>query len=202
MGVLSGLKSRFSGFRLDRRLLWQAILAAPVSIVLHEMGHAFFAYCAGYSGLYITFHSWGGQSPIGVSSIDRAWICAGGPIASFIIVVVCVFFTYYRPGFGFSWVLGFLAPVQFMGALFYVLGAFLGAGVSTAFNSARVAYQLGLSVFVASVRGSFVLVGSWLFFIRSLGVDSRRGKVLSILVGGFIGFLLWLTLFGPLVLPD
>ena len=184
------------------RWLRLALLAAPLSIILHEGGHALTAMSVGFSGVYITFHSWGGRAPLNIEPWGRAMVCAGGPIASFLIVVVCYLMVRLRHNWDFPRALGMMAPVQFTGALIYVLGSVLGINAPTVFDSARVAYHLGTSIFITSIPGSVVLLTAWVFFIRSMDADNRVVTVLSVILGGVIGFILWLTLLGPLVLPE
>jgi hypothetical protein len=68
-------------YKLNTKLLGYTILAAPIIVILHEMGHTLAALIVGYSNLYITFRSWGGVAPSSITNLDRAWICFGGPIA-------------------------------------------------------------------------------------------------------------------------
>ncbi len=179
-----------------------AVFAAPLSIVLHEMGHAFAAYLVGYTDLYIAYHTWGGNAPTSITSLDRAWMSAGGPIASFLIIVVCLIALRYKLYPDFSRALGLLASIQFMGALIYVVSSILGASASTVFDSARVAGHLGVSIFITSIPGSLIITATWIFIVRSFDKMNRFRAFLSIIIGGSFGFLLWLTLFGPILLPD
>lgn len=189
--------------RVRRYFKWAffAAIAGPISIVLHEIGHMSTALFLGYSNLFITYHSWGGKAPMGITSVERAWINAGGPIASFLIVMACICALCYRRELIFPKVLGFLAPVQFMGCLLFVTSSLLGLSGSKVYDAARAADNLGIPVFLASLPGTIVLVASWAFFIHSIEKNHRVKEILSIVIGGILGFILWLTVIGPIILP-
>ena len=188
--------------RLDAQIIWHIVLAAPLSIVLHEIGHAFTAFLVGYSRLYITYHSWGGTPPAVVTSLDRAWMCAGGPIASFLIVAVSYLFLRKMVYPNFSRILGLMASIQFTGALTYVLSSIIGVNASTVYDSARVAGHLNTSIFLTSTPGSIVIVSTWILFVGSIEKDYRGKYVWNVLIGALLGFLIWLTITGPILLPD
>ena len=204
--MIAKLGDRLTGFihkvRLDPKIMKYSIFAAPLSIVLHEMGHAFAAYLVGYTDLYIAYHTWGGNAPTNITSLDRAWMSAGGPIASFFITIICYIALRYKRYPDFSRVLGLLASIQFMGALIYVVSSISGASASTVYDSARVADHLGVSIFIGSIPGSLIITSTWIFFIRSFDKMNRLRALLSIIIGGSFGFLLWLTIIGPILLPD
>ena len=187
-------------FKLNTKLLGYTILAAPISVVLHEMGHALAAFLIGYSNLYITFRSWGGVAPSGITGLDRAWTSFGGPIASFLIILFSYGLIRTRyPDFFRS--LGLMASIQFVGAFLYVIGSILGIEPSSVFDSARAANYLGESIFLFSIPGSLILVSTWVLFIKSIDNMSWKRDVLSMIIGGFFGFVIWFILVGPLILP-
>lgn len=187
---------------VEKKIIFLAFLAAPLSIILHEIGHALAALSIGYNHLYITYHSWGGNPPLSVSAIDRAWISAGGPIVSFLIALVCYFLIRLRFDSDLLQVLGMLAPIQFSGALLFVIGSILGISASTVYDTARVANYLGTNIFLTSIPGSLILPITWYFFIHLIEKKKRQSVVLSLIIGGVAGFSFWLLLFGPILLPD
>jgi len=188
-------------YRINVKILLSSILAAPLSVVLHELGHAVTAISVGYSNVYITYHSWGGKMPIDILSVERALISSGGPIFSFLIAVVCVLIVLVNSNLIFPKALGILASVQFTGALIYVIGSIFGLNVSTVFDSARVAQYLNTSIFITSLPGSLVFIFVWIFFTKSLNKENRLADLSSIIVGGIIGFFIWFFVIGPIILP-
>lgn len=187
-------------FKLNTKLLGYSILAAPISVILHEMGHALAAFLIGYSNLYITFRSWGGVAPSGITSLDRAWTSFGGPIASFVIILVSyrLIRTRYQDFFR---SLGLMASIQFVGAFLFVIGSILGIRPSSVYDSARAANYLGESIFLFSIPGSLIIVSTWVLFIKSIDNMSRKRDVITMIIGGFFGFVIWFIFVGPLILP-
>jgi hypothetical protein len=94
-----------------------------------------------------------------------------------------------------------MASIQFVGAFLYVIGSILGIETSSVYDSARVAYYLGESAFLFSIPGSLILVSTWVIFIKSVDNMSWKRDVLSVIIGAFIGFVIWFILVGPLILP-
>jgi hypothetical protein len=164
------------------------------------MGHALAALLIGYSNLYITFRSWGGVAPSSITSLDRAWTSFGGPIASFLIILVSyrLIRTRYADFFR---TLGLMASIQFVGAFLYVIGSILGIEPSSVFDSARAANYLDESIFLFSIPGSLILVSTWFLFIKSIDNASQKRDVFTMIIGAFFGFLIWFNFVGPLILP-
>jgi uncharacterized membrane protein len=189
-------------FKAQHKTIIYAILAAPLSIILHEVGHALAEISVGYAEVFITYHSWGGKQPIGITSVDRAWINTGEPAASFLIIIACILLIRFKGKTVFPRVLGMLAPVQFMGTLLFILSSIIGLNGSKVYDAARAAHNLGISVFTASIPGSIVLIVSWIFFIRSFDENVRIRETLRVIGGGILGFLLWFTFIGQIIFPD
>jgi hypothetical protein len=95
-----------------------------------------------------------------------------------------------------------MASIQFTGALVYVLNSIIGVNASTVYDSARVAYHLNASIFLTSVPGSVVIVSTWILFVSSIEREHRRKYVWNIVIGAFLGFLIWLAMIGPILLPN
>jgi len=186
----------------NKKLGLFAFLAAPLSIVLHEIGHALAALSVGYNHLQITYHSWRGSPPLNVSDVGRAWISSGGPVVSLLLALVCYFLIRLWYESDFILALGMIAPVQFTGALLYVVGSLLGVEASTVYDSARVASYLGTNLFLTSIPGALFLPSIWYFYIQLIDKNNRVNTVSSIVVGGALGFIFWLSLIGPVIFPD
>jgi hypothetical protein len=108
----------------------------------------------------------------------------------------------YRRFPDFSRILGLMASIQFMGALSFTLCSLLGISASTVYDSARAASHLGVSVFIASIPGSATIITTWTLFIGSIEAEKRIRAFWSIIIGALFGFLIWLTVIGPIILPD
>jgi len=176
-------------------------LAGPLSIVLHEVGHALMALALGYSNVRITFHSVDRIAPVDIQPWERALTSEAGPLASLIIILLCCVIILIRRQSILAKALGLVASAQFVGGLIYVAGAAFGADPPTDFDGARFAQYLNISIFFPALVESLLLIGSWIFFIRLIDSSERKPAVLGVVSGGALGIFIWLTLLGPLLLP-
>jgi len=178
-----------------------AALAGPLSIVLHEVGHALMALVLGYSDVRITFHSVDRIAPVDIQPWERALTSEAGPIASLIIILLCCVIIRIRRHSIPAKALGLVASAQFVGGLIYIAGAVFGAAPYTDFDGARFAQYLNISIFFPALVESLLLIGSWIFFVRLIDSSERKLAVLGVVSGGALGIVIWLTLLGPLLLP-
>jgi len=178
-----------------------AALAGPLSIVLHEVGHALMALVLGYSDVRITFHSVDRIAPVDIQPWERALTSEAGPIASLIIILLCYVIILIRRHSIPAKALGLVASAQFVGGLIYIAGAVFGAAPYTDFDGARFAQYLNISIFFPALVESLLLIGSWIFFVRLIDSSERKLAVLGVVSGGALGIVIWLTLLGPLLLP-
>jgi len=193
----------FKGSNVRLCLKWSffAALAGPVSIVLHEVGHALMALILDYSNVRITYHHVDRIAPENIQPWERALTSEAGPIASLVIILLCFAIVLIRKHSVFAKALGMIAAIQYMGGLIYFIGAVFGAAPPTDFDSARFAQYLNISIFFPSLVEVLILVGTWILFIKLINRVERIQAVIGIIIGGTFGILIWLTLLGPLLLP-
>jgi len=178
-----------------------ATLAGPLSIILHEVGHALMALALGYSNVRISFHSVDRIAPVDIQPWERALTSEAGPLASLIIILLCCVIILIRRHSIFAKALGLVASAQFIGGLIYIAGTVFGADPPTNFDGARFAQYLNISIFFPALVEALLLIGSLIFFIRLIDSSERKPAVLGIVSGGALGIVIWLTLLGPLLLP-
>jgi len=178
-----------------------AALAGPLSIVLHEIGHAIMALAVGYSNIRIRYHSVDRIAPVDIQPWERALTCEAGPIASLVIVLLCCLIIQKRRHSKFAKALGMVAAIQFTGGLIYVVSLVFGAVPPTNFDGARFAQYLNISIFFPAFIESLLLIGSWMFIIGFINSSERKMAVLGVISGGALGIVIWLTILGPFLLP-
>lgn len=178
-----------------------AALAGPLSIILHEVGHALMALALGYSNVRITFHSVDRIAPVDIQPWERALTSEAGPLASLIIILLCCVIILIRRKSILVKALGLVASAQFVGGLIYIAGTVFGADPPTNFDGARFAQYLNISIFFPALVEALLLIGSLIFFIRLIDSSERKPAVLGVVSGGALGIVIWLTLLGPLLLP-
>ncbi|UCC16979.1 MAG: hypothetical protein JSU58_00030, partial [Dehalococcoidales bacterium] len=187
--------------RLCLKWAFFAALAGPLSIFLHEVGHALMAVALGYTNVRITYHSVDRIAPENIQSWEKALTSEAGPIASLVIILLCFAIVLIRKHSIFAKALAMITAVQFVGGLIYFVGAMFGAGPPTDFDGARFAQYLDISIFFPSFFEALILVGTWLVFIRLISRTERVQAVIGTITGGVSGIIVWLTLLGPALLP-
>jgi len=178
-----------------------AALAGPLSIVLHEIGHAIMALAVGYSNIRIRYHSVDRIAPVDIQPWERALTSEAGPIASLVIVLLCCLIIQNRRHSIFAKAMGMVAAVQFTGGLIYVVSAVFGAVPPTNFDGARFAQYLNIPIFFPALVESLLLICSWIYIIGFINSSERKMAVLGVISGGALGIVIWLTILGPFLLP-
>jgi len=189
--------------RVRRYFKWAffATIAGPLSIVLHEIGHAMMALAVGYSMIRIRFHSVDRIAPADIQPWERALTSEAGSIASLVIVLLCCLIIQNRRHSIFAKAMGMVAAVQFTGGLIYVVSAVFGAVPPTNFDGARFAQYLNIPIFFPALVESLLLICSWIYIIGFINSSERKMAVLGVISGGALGIVIWLTLLGPFLLP-
>ena len=176
--------------------------AGPLSIVLHEGGHALSAFILGYTNIIITFHSVYRIPPVDIQPWEMAITSEAGPIASLIIIVCSYTTLLLRKQSIFLRTLAITATMQFTGGLVYIVGMLFGITSLTEFDGARFAQYLNMAIYIPAIIEVFIFVGSWLYFIKGIKINERKTAISGTIFGGIIGIIIWLTLLGPVLLPD
>ena len=177
-------------------------VAGPISIVLHEVGHALSALILGYTDINITYHSVARIPPLDIQQWEMAITSEAGPIASLIIIVCCYTALLLRKQSIFLRTLAITATIQFTGGLVYIAGMIFGITSLTEFDGARFAQYLNMPIFIPAIIELLIFVGSWVYFIKSIKINERKIAISGTIFGGMIGIVIWFTLLGPVLLPE
>ena len=194
-------------------------VAAPLAIVVHELGH-FGAYVAfGFSDPVLRFSSasWAGSREFATlfragdmaaaAALAAPWkvavASAAGPLMSYLTAIVCVLAVRrFGPGpLSFLLGLGLSAPGHGVGPLL-VLGINLfGGGFTGSQDEAWVASIAGIPSSLAVLPGvACLLLAPW--FLVTAIPRGRRVRVVVPVAGGIaLGLCIWILWLGPLLLP-
>lgn len=195
------------------------VVAAPLSIVLHELGH-FGAYAAfGFpdpvlryasaswadSGEWATLFRAGDMAA--AAALAEPWKvavgAAAGPVVSYLTAIVCVF-AVRRTGPGpLSLVLrlGLSAPGQGLGALMVLAINLFGGGFIGNQDEAWVASIAGISSSLTALPGVVCVVLAPWFLVTAIPRGLRVRVVVPVAGGMALGLFGWLGWLGPLLLP-
>ncbi len=194
-------------------------VAAPLSIVLHELGH-FAAYAAfGFPDPVLRYASvsWAGSGEwttlfragdmAAAAALAEPWKvavgAAAGPVVSYLTAIVCVL-AVRRSGPGpLSLVLGLglSAPGQGLGALMVLVINLFGGGFIGSQDEAWVASIAGISSSLTALPGVACLVLAPWFLVTAIPRGRRLRVVVPVAGGMVLGLFGWLGWLGPLLLP-
>lgn len=207
-----------------RRGKWLAglaggMIAAPIGIVLHELGHFTVNVACGFPDTVLRYASvsWTGSGEFrrlwregdveAAAAIAEPWqvavSAAAGPLISYLTAIAFVLWVRrYGPG-PLSLVLGsgFVAPLQGLAAIPVIAIDLFGGGFTGNQDEANFAAITGIPASLAVLPGlACLLLGYW-FLVTAFPRGQRLRVVVPPLVGVALGIALWGSVLGPLVLP-
>lgn len=203
--------------RWHRWLLWAgfAALAAPLGIVLHELGH-YLTYRA-FDFPNVTLHS----SSVSIGNGEIFWqfiraadfaaaanvyplrqvalAAAMGPLVSAVLTVMCCLIASRKPH-PFVVSLGLFSPLQFIAGLIYLPVSFFRKLEQANFDELNVARLTGIPVEIFILLGAFLLIGGVFWLLRCIPKGNRLFAVSAIIVGVAVGLGVHFRLFAPALL--
>jgi len=194
-------------------------IAAPIGILLHELGHFAVNVACGFPDNVLRYASvsWTGSSEFrrlwragdveAAAAIAEPWqvalSAAAGPIVSYVTAIVFVLWVRrYGPG-PLSLVLGsgFVAPLQGIAAIPVIAIDLFGGGFRGNQDEANFAAITGIPASLAVLPGLICLVLGYWFLVTAFPRGRRLRAVMPPLLGVALGIALWGSVLGPLVLP-
>lgn len=195
------------GWRSGMRWAAAAALAAPVTVLLHEIGHFLAGLAMGFPDLVLHY---GSVSDTAAESGMPQWQLgiqsAAGPIVTILLALVCCVYVARRGPDRWAIATGIVAPIRFLIGVVYIGYALLvwwrgGRMEGSNFDEHNVAVASGLPLMLILAMEIVFLLSVWVYLFRAIrGVDWRVALA-SIGVGAVAGLLMWITVLGPLVLP-
>lgn len=185
--------------------LWFAsgMIAAPLTILTHELGHFLAGLAFNHPGLAIHYGSvTSDAAKAGYPSWQLAIGAAAGPLVTCATVVLCCYLVArYRPH-PLVVAVGLFAPLKFSVGLVFIYYWLSGARNSSPnFDEFNVAKQAGITPFIPILIGVAVLIGGWFWLIRSIPRGNRIVALATSIVGAAIGLALYGGIIGPRLLP-
>lgn len=180
-----------------------AAVAAPLTIVLHELGHLLAAHAFGFPEVALHYGSVSdGAKEAGFPLWQQGVKSAAGPLVSLGIVLACCYGAVRvgpRP-----WA---VAPAFAAGVRSILIGvAYLVArvrqpGARGNFDEMNAARSLGLAPEFVVAANVLLLLAAWSFLVRRIPRDRRAGAIAGTVVGTFAGLALYIAWLGPWMLP-
>jgi len=191
--------------RLQRAFVWfgAAALAAPLTIVLHELGHFLTGAAFGFPDLVLRYGSVGSTAAErGFPLWQQGLQAAAGPLVTILIVLLCCLYVARRGPQEMVVATGMVAPVRFLIGVVYLGYAGLvwlrnGRMEGTNFDEYNVARASGIPLEVLLGFEVLFMLGAWWFLAGKIHRRERGLALLSVGGGMVIGLLLWVNVLGP-----
>ena len=206
-----------STWRLAATWLGAAVIAVPLGVLLHELGH-FLAYWAfGFQGVALHYASsthtvertlwqlvYRGDMAAAASLLPLWKVglaTTAGIVATYLVTIGCCVFAARKSPQPLVVALGMFAPVRFLSGIPTIVAALSGKAVRASTDEAHLAALTGIPLLLLNVAGLSVLVLAWIWMIRRVPKDHRWVSLVSLISGLALGVFLYFWLLGPRLLP-
>ena len=206
-----------STWRLAATWIGAAVIAVPLAVLLHELGH-FLTYLAfGFQGValhfsssthtvermfwYLVFHG----DRAGAAALLPLWKAGLGTVAgilmTYLVTIGCCVFAARKSPHPLVIALGIFSPVRFLSGLQIIPVVFSGKPVMASTDEAHLAALTGIPVLVLIFAGLLVLVLAWIWLLRRIPKDHWWISLASLVFGLVLGIFVYFSLVGPRLLP-
>ena len=206
-----------STWRLAATWIGAAVVAVPLGVLLHELGH-FLAYRAfGFQGVALHYSSsthavektfW---QLVYSGNVERAasmlplWrvglATTAGIVFTLLVTFACLAYATWKSPHPLAIALGLFAPVRFLSGLPTIVAALSGKAVRATTDEAHLAALSGIPLVLLNVLGLGVLVFAWIWLLRRVPKDHRSVSLVSLISGLALGIFLYFWVLGPRLLP-
>jgi hypothetical protein len=206
-----------STWQLAATWIGASVIAVPLGVLLHELGH-FLAYWAfGFQGVALhyssathsverTFWQLVYRGNVGAAaSLLPLWkvglATAAGILVTCVVTLVCCVVAARKSPHPLVIALGIFAPVRFLSGLPTISVVLAGKPVRSGSDEAHLAALTGIPVLVLIFAGLLGLVMAWIWLVRRIPKDHRWTSLGSMVFGLALGIFLYFWLLGPRLLP-
>jgi hypothetical protein len=206
-----------STWRLAATWIGASVIAVPLGVLLHELGH-FVAYWAfGFQGVALHYSSathsvertfwqlvYRGNAGAAASLLP-AWkvglATAAGILVTCVVTFVCCAFAARKSPHPLVVALGIFAPVRFLSGLPTIPVVLAGKPVRAGTDEAHLAALTGIPLLLLIFAGLLVLVLAWVWLVRRIPKEHRWTSIASLVSGLALGIFVYFSLIGPRLLP-
>ena len=203
--------------RLAATWIGAAVIAVPLGVLLHELGH-FLAYrIFGFQG--VTLHYASSTHTVektfwqlayrgnfeAAASLLPLWkvgvATTTGILLTYLVTIGCCVFAARKGPHPLAIALGLFAPVRFLSGIPAIVAALSGKSVLPQTDEAHLAVLSGIPLLLLNFAGLLVLVLAWIWLLRRIPKDHRWVSLGSLACGLALGIYLYFFLLGPRLLP-
>lgn len=206
-----------STWRVAATWIGASVIAVPLAVLLHELGHLLAYLAFGFQGVALHYSSstysverlfWQQiyrGNLAAAAALTPLWkvavATAAGLLVTYIVTFVCCLFAARKSPHPFVVALGIFAPVRFLSGIPAIPGSLSGQPVRAGTDEAHLALLTGIPVFLLIVVGLLFLALAWISLIRSIPKDQRWVSFGSLVSGLVLGVFLYFWCIGGLLLP-
>jgi hypothetical protein len=206
-----------STWRLAATWIGAAVVAVPLGVLLHELGHFLAYWVFGFQGVALhyssathaaerTFWQLVYTGKVGVAaSLLPLWkvglATTAGIVFTYLVTIACCIFAARKSPHPLVIALGVFAPVRFLSGLPTVVAILAGKRAGTGTDEAHLAALTGIPLLLLNFAGLLVLVFAWIWLVRRIPKDHRWVSYGSLIAGLALGIFLYFGVIGPRLLP-
>jgi hypothetical protein len=206
-----------STWRLAATWMGAAVIAVPLAVLLHELGH-FLAYWAfGFQGVALHYASathsvektfwqliYTGKVEAAAALLPLWKVGLGttsGILFTYVLTIACCIFAARKSPHPLVIALGIFAPVRFLSGIPTIVAVLSGRTVRAHTDEAHLAALTGIPLLLLNFAGLLVMVLAWVWLVRRIPTEHRWVSRGSLIVGLALGIYLYFFLLGPRLLP-
>ena len=206
-----------STWRIAATWIGAAVVAVPLGVLLHELGHFLAYWIFGFQGVALHYASathsvertfW---QLVYSGRVERAasllplWkvglATTAGLVFTYVVTIACCIFAAKKSPHPLVIALGVFAPVRFLSGLPTIMAILAGKPVGTGTDEAHLAALTGIPLLLLNVTGLLVLVLAWIWMLRKIPKDHRWISLASLVSGLALGIFVYFFVLGPRLLP-
>jgi len=206
-----------STWQLALAWIGASIVAVPLAVLLHELGHVVFYLVFGFPDVVLHYSSatyatertfWQlisrGNFAAAASTIPlwKAGIAtAAGLLVTCVAALVSCFFAGRKNPNPLVFAFGIFAPVRFLAGIPVLLAWLSGRPVRSGTDEAHLAALTGIPLIVLIIAGLLFLALVWIWMVGRIPKDHRWVSLGGLVSGLSLGIVLYFWVIGPRLLP-
>ena len=204
-------------WRLASTWIGASVIAVPLGVLLHELGHLLAYLAFGFQGAALHFSSathalentlwqqiYRGNLAAAASMIPLWKVgvaTAAGILVTCVVTVVCCVFAARKDAHPLVVALGIFAPLRFLSGISTIPVALSGRPVRAGTDEAHLAVLTGIPLILLIFAGLLFLVLAWIWMVRTIPEDHRWVSLGGLVSGLALGVFLYFSVIGPWLLP-
>lgn len=206
-----------SAWRLAATWIGASVIAVPLGVLLHELGHFLAYWIFGFQGVALHYASathsvertfwqlvYTGKVGAAAALLPLWKVGLGttaGIVFTYVVTIACCVFAARKSPHPLVIALGIFAPVRFLSGLPTIMAALSGKTVRAHTDEAHLAALTGIPLLLLNFAGLLVLVLAWIWLLRRIPKDHRWLSFGSLVSGLALGIFVYFFVLGPRLLP-